>query len=82
VVGDVSRDEMRSRVLARIETWPSGKIPGEHFITGFADQKKTIKIDAPSQALSFSVTESECVPVLSLTVMNPSWRRRIFFPIG
>ena len=45
VVGDISRDEIRSRVLPRIETWPSGKIPEERFVTGFADQKKTIKND-------------------------------------
>ena len=45
VVGDVSSDEIKSRVLPRMEAWPSEKIPGERFVTGFADQKKTIKID-------------------------------------
>jgi zinc protease len=45
VVGDVTHDEIRSKVSSRIETWPSGKVLEEHFVTRFADQKKTIKID-------------------------------------
>jgi zinc protease len=45
VVGDITGDEIRSRVLPRIEILPSEKIPEERFVTGFADQKKTIKID-------------------------------------
>jgi zinc protease len=47
VVGDVSRDEIRSKVLHQMETWPSEKIPEERFVTAFADQKRTIKIDRP-----------------------------------
>jgi len=74
VVGDVSRDEMRSRVLARIETWPSGKIPGERFITGFADQNKTIKIDRPiTQAniiLGHRGVSRDNPDYYALTVMN------------
>jgi len=45
VVGDVTHDEIRSKVSSRMGTWPSGKIPEERFVTAFADQKKTIKID-------------------------------------
>ena len=28
-----------------METWPSGKVPEERFVTAFADQKRTLKID-------------------------------------
>ena len=47
VVGDVSPDEIRSKVLPQMETWPSEKIPEERFVTAFADQKRTLKIDRP-----------------------------------
>jgi len=58
VVGDVSRDEIKSRVLPRIETWPSGKIPARTFPQPVFRSKKTIKIDRSiTQANIILVTE-------------------------
>ena len=45
IVGDITRDEIRSRVLPQFEAWPSEKGPEERFVVAFSDQKKTIKID-------------------------------------
>jgi len=74
VVGDVSPDEIRSKVLPQMETWPSEKIPEERFVTAFADQKRTLKIDRPiTQAniiLGHRGVSRDNPDYYALTVMN------------
>jgi zinc protease len=51
VVGDMTPDEVRTRLLPRLEKWPAAEIPKEVFKATSANEPKTLKIDrAISQA--------------------------------
>jgi len=45
VVGDVTQDEMKTKLLPRLGKWPTAEIPKIPFITTFEKEKKTVKID-------------------------------------
>jgi zinc protease len=45
VVGDITYDEIKSRLLSRLEKWPKTEIPKEDFKSTFAKGIKTVKID-------------------------------------
>ena len=45
VVGDVTQDEMKTKLLPRLKKWPAAEIPKIPFITTFEKEKKTVKID-------------------------------------
>ena len=44
-MGDITPDEVKTRLLPRLEKWAAGEIPKESFETTFAGEPKTIKID-------------------------------------
>ena len=45
IVGDMTPDEVRTRLLPRLEKWPVTEIPKEVFKASFANEPKTLKID-------------------------------------
>ncbi len=45
VVGDISQEEIKTRLFPSLEKWPRGKIPEESLKTEFAKGPKTVKID-------------------------------------
>ncbi|HXX33789.1 MAG TPA: pitrilysin family protein, partial [Thermodesulfobacteriota bacterium] len=47
VVGDMTQEEIKTRLLPRLEKWTMGDIPNLPFITEFENAQKTVKIDRP-----------------------------------
>ncbi len=47
VVGDMTAEEVRTKVLPRFESWPKGEIPEKPFPVTFAKEPKTVKIERP-----------------------------------
>ncbi len=45
IVGDMKTEEVKSKVLPRLEKWPRGEIPDIPFKSAFAKGQKTVKID-------------------------------------
>jgi zinc protease len=45
VVGDITREELKSRLLHRLEAWPAANVPVSGFDVKFEDGRKTVKID-------------------------------------
>ena len=45
VVGDISADEVKTKLLASLAKWPKAEIPEISFKTSFAGEAKTAKID-------------------------------------
>jgi len=45
VVGDITAQEVNTRILPRFEKWPQGTIPESPVVTTFAEGQKTLKID-------------------------------------
>ena len=45
IVGDMTPDEVRTRLLPRLEKWPVTEIPKEVFKASSANEPKTLKID-------------------------------------
>jgi len=45
VVGDITNDEIKTKLLPRLEKWPTGEIPKLPFVTKFEKEKKTVKIN-------------------------------------
>jgi zinc protease len=45
VVGDMETEEVKSKILPRLEKWPRGEIPDITFKSEFAKEQKTVKID-------------------------------------
>jgi zinc protease len=45
VVGDMTLDEAKAKLLPRLEKWPVGEVPKESFNITFASEPKTVKID-------------------------------------
>jgi zinc protease len=45
VVGDITAQEVTTKVLSRFEKWPKGKIHEEAVVTTFAETQKALKID-------------------------------------
>jgi zinc protease len=74
VVGDITPNEVERKLLPRLAKWPMGEIPKVPFITTFAKEQKTVKIDrAITQAniiLGHAGVNRENPDYYSLTVMN------------
>jgi zinc protease len=74
VVGDITEDEMKAKLLPRLAKWPTAKIPKVPFITAFEKEQKTVKIDRGiTQAniiLGHAGVSRENPDYYALTVMN------------
>jgi zinc protease len=47
VVGDISMEEVKAKLLAPLAKWTTGKIPEESFKSTFEKEQKTVKTDRP-----------------------------------
>jgi zinc protease len=74
VVGDITTDEIKRRLLPILEKWPLTKTPQIPFKSAFAEEQKTIKIDRSiTQAniiLGHAGVARENPDFYALTVMN------------
>jgi zinc protease len=74
IVGDVTTSEVKTKLLPRLEKWPMAGIPKVPFMTTFAKEQKTVKINRPiTQAniiLGHSGVSRENPDFYALTVMN------------
>ena len=74
VVGDITLEEVKAKLLPRLTQWPMGEVPGMAFKGDFAGGPKTVKIDrAITQAniiLGHSGVSRENPDFYALTVMN------------
>jgi zinc protease len=74
VVGDMTHEEIQTRLVPRLGKWTVGEIPKLPFITEFEKAQKTVKIDRPiTQAniiLGSAGVTRENPDFYALTVMN------------
>jgi zinc protease len=74
IVGDIKSDELKSKLLPRIAEWTMGEIPKISFVSTFAKEQKTVKIDRQiTQAniiLGHAGVSRENPDYYALTVMN------------
>jgi len=74
IVGDLTANEVKTELLPHLEKWQTAKIPEVPFITAFAKEQKTVKINRPiTQAniiLGHSGVSRENPDFYALTVMN------------
>jgi zinc protease len=74
VVGDVTEDEIKTKLISRLEKWSMGEIPKSSFSTAFEKEQKTVKIDRPiTQAniiLGHAGVSRDNPDFYALTVMN------------
>ena len=47
IVGDITDDEIKSKLIPRLEKWSPGEIPKVPLITTFEKEQKTVRIDRP-----------------------------------
>ncbi|MCJ7746949.1 MAG: insulinase family protein [Desulfobacterales bacterium] len=74
IVGDITADELKTKLLPRLKKWPMAEIPKESFYTTFAKEPKTVKINRSiTQAniiLGHAGVNRENPDFYPLTVMN------------
>jgi zinc protease len=74
IVGDITDDEIKSKLIPRLEKWPMGEIPKLAFMTKFEKEQKTVKINRPiTQAniiLGHAGVSRDNPDFYALTVMN------------
>jgi zinc protease len=74
VVGDITDDEVKTKLVPRLEKWPTGEIPKLVFMTKFENEQKTVRLDRPiTQAniiLGNAGVSRENPDYYALTVMN------------
>ena len=74
VVGDITPEEIKTKLMPRLEKWPMGEVPALRFITNFEKEQKTVKINRPiTQAniiLGQAGVSRENPDFYALTVMN------------
>jgi zinc protease len=74
IVGDITHDEIKSKLIPHFEKWSMGKIPKVPFVTTFEKEQKTVKINRPiTQAniiLGNAGVSRENPDFYPLTVMN------------
>ena len=74
VVGDITAQEVNTKILPRFEKWPKGKIQEEVVVTTFAEAQKTLRINRPiTQAniiLGQAGVRRDNPDYYALTVMN------------
>jgi zinc protease len=73
-VGDVTGNEVKTKLLPQLEKWPTAEIPETPFVSTFTKEQKTVKIDRPiTQAniiLGHIGVKRENPDFYTLTVMN------------
>jgi len=74
VVGDMTNDEIKTKLIPRFEKWPMTEIPKSAFTTKFEKEQKTVKIDRSiTQAniiLGHAGVSRENPDFYAVTVMN------------
>jgi zinc protease len=74
VVGDMTPEEIKTKLIPRLEKWPTGEVQGLSFVTNFEKERKTVKINRPiTQAniiLGQAGVSRENPDFYGLTVMN------------
>jgi zinc protease len=73
-VGDITGEEVKERLIPRLEKWPKAEIPKESFHTTFAKEPKTVKtnrsITQANIILGHAGVNRENPDFYALTVMN------------
>ncbi len=74
VIGDITEEELKGKLIPRLEKWPIGEIPKLPFITKFEKEQKAVKIDRPiTQAniiLGHAGVTRENPDFYAITIMN------------
>jgi zinc protease len=74
IVGDITGEEVKERLIPRLEKWPKAEIPKESFHTTFAKEPKTVKtnrsITQANIILGHAGVNRENPDFYALTVMN------------
>jgi len=74
IVGDITEQEIKAKLVPQLEKWSTGEIPKVPFITKFEKEQKTVKINRPiTQAniiLGNAGVSRENPDFYALTVMN------------
>jgi zinc protease len=74
VIGDMTDEELRGKLIPRLEKWPMGETPKLPFLSKFEKGQKTVKINRPiTQAnilLGHAGVSRENPDFYALTVMN------------
>lgn len=74
IVGDITEQEIKAKLVPQLEKWSKGEIPKVPFITNFEKEQKTVKINRPiTQAniiLGNAGVSRENPDFYALTVMN------------
>ena len=74
VIGDITDEEMKTKLIPRLEKWPTGKIPELSFMTKAEKEQKTVKINRSiTQAniiLGHAGMSRENPDFYAITVMN------------
>jgi zinc protease len=74
VVGDMTNEELRGKLIPRLAKWPTGEIPRVPFISKFEKEQKTVKVNRPiTQAnilLGHAGVSRENPDYYAITVMN------------
>ncbi len=74
VIGDITDQELKGKLIPRLEKWPLGEIPKLPFISKFEKEQKTVKVNRPiTQAniiLGHAGVSRENPDFYAVTVMN------------
>jgi zinc protease len=74
VIGDMTNEELKGKLIPRLEKWPVGEIPKLPFISKFEKEQKTVKVNRPiTQAnilLGHAGVSRENPDFYAITVMN------------
>ena len=74
VIGDMTNEELKGKLIPRLEKWPTGEIPKMPFISKFEKEQKTVKVNRPiTQAnilLGHAGVSRENPDYYAITVMN------------
>ncbi len=74
VVGDMTTDEVKTKLLPHLEKWPMGEIPKLSFKSIFTEEQKTVKIDRgitqANMVLGHAGVSRDNPDYYALTVMN------------
>jgi zinc protease len=46
-IGDMTNEELKGKLISRLEKWPVGEIPKRPFISKFENEQKTVKVNRP-----------------------------------
>src|SRR5512135_2577870 len=46
-IGDMTEEELKGKLISRLEKWPAGEIPKPSFVSKFEEEQKTVKVNRP-----------------------------------